>query len=685
MIIDVGRTSRTSWFQFFDPPVPLSAAELPSQPATSAAIGFFVGTAPLTRVRWYFAPEGARPLPGGTIFAGTDHNTLAENCEVVYGERPGFENRRWNNGKAPAGATGKEFCGTSFDFLHPQRWRSDLPCVQRGASGLLVCCNQFMAAAIGWTSPASVVNQLVLTAHQVFVNKGSGLELLQVSTPESFLVLIPFQVTLDRQQLELAQTVSIVPPSPLELTSSVPAEAFLSLSTYVPEANFLVLTTPALPSSPLELAGSQVDSAFVELTAVLGEPSSPMALLSTEVRFSALELLAPDSAESCLELVQAAGPELTPIEFAAKELQPGLLELSPLPISAGSLLELANIDATPDYLVLDQVAITPGVLEMTSANVLVQPLEFSHLFGTVDYLQFVYAQVFNGVGIMLTGSAVVTSPLVLAEVSLAVPWLELYPAIVQSGNDLELTSKFPYPDILIFETAPAVFGGLLELSPIPMPSGPIELMQVDRPEAFVEFAYLEGFVEAMELLAYRVDRQELQLANPVVPADSLALIDAQVKPGILALTAKLQTPTAQGVMMELDRGAYGMNAQCCPLAESPALITVIVTAPGYDFDGMTFPLEAHYTGGIVEWRGIDQSNAFGHGVAFVNSPDSTPGELLVGLLWFRFSPFAIFEAIMFATAPIASCNPWFFSYSVPIVLNGTPTGDDAIIALNSIP
>lgn len=149
MIVDIARTCRTSIFHFHDLP-DRKPAEAMEGAAARAAIGWFVATPRQTRVRWYFAPEGALPLPKGTIFDSADFLDHYEQCQPKYGEQP-FSPRTYSNGKPPQGATGKQFCGLPGDFLVPKKWSPDLPTLKRGPTGLPLCCNPALRGAIVYT------------------------------------------------------------------------------------------------------------------------------------------------------------------------------------------------------------------------------------------------------------------------------------------------------------------------------------------------------------------------------------------------------------------------------------------------------------------------------------------------------------------------------------------------------
>jgi hypothetical protein len=147
MIVDVGRHARRSIFHFHALPDRLP---MPPVPAAKGAIGFFVCTPRQTKVRWYFAPEGAKKLPMGTIFGSADFEDDFQRCESQYGEQP-YAPQTYYNGKPPVGATGQKFCGTPDDFLKPKKWSPDLPTLLRGPTGLPLCCAPALRGAIVYT------------------------------------------------------------------------------------------------------------------------------------------------------------------------------------------------------------------------------------------------------------------------------------------------------------------------------------------------------------------------------------------------------------------------------------------------------------------------------------------------------------------------------------------------------
>jgi hypothetical protein len=166
MIVDTARNARRTIMYFFALSDPIPAGQLiHAQPAQvevlSASLGLFAATRRATKVRWYQAPKGAKPLPFPTAFALSDFLSKWERVEVKYGEDP-FYRWQWDNGSPPQGATGQYYCGTPEDFDVPKKWSPDLPTLCRGPTGLPCCCAPVACAS------------LVLTANPIDVNGSLG-------------------------------------------------------------------------------------------------------------------------------------------------------------------------------------------------------------------------------------------------------------------------------------------------------------------------------------------------------------------------------------------------------------------------------------------------------------------------------------------------------------------------------
>lgn len=163
MIVDLGHSSKRTDFVFFDMPPPRPASALgASTPATRSAIAFSGQTPKRVRVRWYFAPEGAKPIPGGTIWASTDWSSIYELADAEMGEVPRTGTSRGNNGKAPLGATGQHHCGKSIDFRQAKVWNPSAPTLKRGATGLPICCSPATSAAVAFCGPIRAVGRIGL-------------------------------------------------------------------------------------------------------------------------------------------------------------------------------------------------------------------------------------------------------------------------------------------------------------------------------------------------------------------------------------------------------------------------------------------------------------------------------------------------------------------------------------------
>lgn len=155
MIVDSARNARKTIMYFFDLPTRIPAGQLMiEQPqrveVLRASFGLYAATRRQTRVRWYDAPTGAQKLPFPTAFALADWLDKWERVEVQYGEDP-FLQWKWDNGRAPQGATGQTYCGKPSDFDVPKIWSDDLPTLVRGPTGLPICCKQSLRASFVMT------------------------------------------------------------------------------------------------------------------------------------------------------------------------------------------------------------------------------------------------------------------------------------------------------------------------------------------------------------------------------------------------------------------------------------------------------------------------------------------------------------------------------------------------------
>lgn len=152
MIVDTARNARRTIMYFFALSDPIPAGQLiHAQPAQvevlSASLGLFAVTRRATKVRWYQAPKGAKPLPFPTAFALSDFLSKWERVEVKYGEDP-FYRWQWDNGSPPQGATGQYYCGRPEDFDIPKKWSPDLKSLSRGPTGLPCCCAPVVCASL---------------------------------------------------------------------------------------------------------------------------------------------------------------------------------------------------------------------------------------------------------------------------------------------------------------------------------------------------------------------------------------------------------------------------------------------------------------------------------------------------------------------------------------------------------
>jgi hypothetical protein len=679
MIIDVGRSARTSWFRFFDPPLPITAASLPPSPASRAAIGFFVARAPLTRVRWYFAPPDAKPLPGGTIFAGDDFDDDAEKCVVKYGELPFAPDRKWDRGVAPAGASGQHFCGTSFDFLHPHLHGESLPCVQRGATGLLVCCNPYLAGAIGWTLPPDIQYQLVLTSVPTPQPSVSSLTLTEPATPTG--------------ELYLSFLGTVAVPSALEFISANAGrlEGGLAFSGIVTKFGFLQLALPALVPGELALTTPTIASGTLDLSRV--EVLTSELVLTTGQEISHVSLVLTSAATPVPGLTfSEVSISLEPLLLAEnREVRPAFIELTSVGVELDPL-ELAKLDFSPATpLLLTSLATPLPPLLLTATVVHFTPLELSTVVVTIGQLEFQSTEV-KASSLSLTAFAfprdsaleLVTleatpSTLALASLLVPEPTLWLYGGqVVPAG--LELLDTIIIATGPVELTAPATSRlSSLKLGPVTTATGALLLSSPRSP------GDLAGDALQLAGLITHVGAGALELSSIQTSLSSLEFVTPGPLQGALVLTSDAAMANVDSGGIVLDPGAYGLNASCCPLVQSPLRFSASVSAPGYSFDGTVAHLDGSYVAPDIEWRNGDIINSLGHGTVEVDSFASFPGALNVSLLWFDNSPAHTYNANMSLPEPIASCNPWSFSYSIEIVKDGVPTGDFVTIALSSIP
>lgn len=150
--MDIGRSCSIRPFNFLI--VPDTRLTVPAnQPASNFAVGLLTRVIPPVRVRWYFAPETARPIPGGSCWGSTDWNDRFENALTTIGEIPRYEKSKyegaipnvmapvWNNGRTPPGVLGNFFCGTLEDFQVPKIYANNLTTLARRPDGISLCCN----------------------------------------------------------------------------------------------------------------------------------------------------------------------------------------------------------------------------------------------------------------------------------------------------------------------------------------------------------------------------------------------------------------------------------------------------------------------------------------------------------------------------------------------------------------
>ncbi len=155
MVVDFGRSCSVRTFFFFTAPPPIQNSAIPQAPGSRAAFVLYSYVPVQRRVRWYFAPPGALPLPFQTCWASSDWCDRYEKAEECYvGEFPRFDSfgRKvaiipgipkpgYSNGRPPPGITGTHYCGSQADFQIPKVWSNSLASIPRGVGNVPLCCN----------------------------------------------------------------------------------------------------------------------------------------------------------------------------------------------------------------------------------------------------------------------------------------------------------------------------------------------------------------------------------------------------------------------------------------------------------------------------------------------------------------------------------------------------------------
>lgn len=177
--MDVGRSAFFRTFQFFAPFV--------VENRTTARNAFGLAPPrPWVRVRWYFAPPGAKYLPWKHIWGNTHWLDAQQQAECTIGEQP-YE-KRWNRGDPPAGATGQFPCGTEADFTEPKTWVVSAPPLKRGFSGLPLCCNPAGGYAFGLGNPQEVIVFAGLLAKINTFTPGNNPAHIPMGAPQTVIV-----------------------------------------------------------------------------------------------------------------------------------------------------------------------------------------------------------------------------------------------------------------------------------------------------------------------------------------------------------------------------------------------------------------------------------------------------------------------------------------------------------------
>ena len=174
MVVDFGRSCFTRTVYPWLPAVPQGSAEqgLP----TTIARGLYFATKRSEIQVWYFTLPGALPLPMGTYLDDPDWLDMYDAAASQYGPAPRIMKDLkfqgppppefipiYNDGKAPALASGTHFCGKPEQFLAPQPWNPNAPVPVVGFSGLPICCTPGIELARGLMIQANhIVGALAL-------------------------------------------------------------------------------------------------------------------------------------------------------------------------------------------------------------------------------------------------------------------------------------------------------------------------------------------------------------------------------------------------------------------------------------------------------------------------------------------------------------------------------------------
>ena len=171
MVMDFRRTCFVEWWRVYQAPQ-LVRPKLPVSTGSNAAIVF--GTIPpLVRIRWYWAPEGARRFPAPQIWNSDDWDNAYERSLAVIGPDPTLP-KSYTSGATPRGVTGQHFCGRLADFQNPVVY-TGRPGLRRRPDGIPYCCAPgFLSGIVFTTRPLVIAGSVGWVKPLPFASGGIG-------------------------------------------------------------------------------------------------------------------------------------------------------------------------------------------------------------------------------------------------------------------------------------------------------------------------------------------------------------------------------------------------------------------------------------------------------------------------------------------------------------------------------
>jgi hypothetical protein len=322
MAVDMAHSAFEVDMVFFRPAVPRPATEVTTH---KAAIGFFAATAPKTRVRWYFCPPNAKPLPFPTIFASTDWSDIYELAEQDIGEVPRAGNARWSNGATPIGATGQHYCGQASDFQVPKVWNPDAAVLPRGPSGLPLCCVPTLAAAVAFCGRRRAIGAIGLAGKPsipIPPVPASGALTLTGSGVSAFLALTG-QMSAGVIELDAGKAIAF---GVIALTGAISSGLIGLTAGLQSSAGAMDLAAASSSSGAIDLAAASSSAGVIDLT---GAISSGLIGLTAGLQSSvgAMDLAATSSSSGAIYLA-AASSSAGAIYLAAATSSSGTITLA---------------------------------------------------------------------------------------------------------------------------------------------------------------------------------------------------------------------------------------------------------------------------------------------------------------------------------------------------------------------